>query len=186
MRTDARQEAKMRGFFVATILILLFQPAMASAPPCRADKAGRALDFWVGTWTVTNAAGTTLGHNRIDRVLSGCALIENWQGVRAHDEGKSLFTFDAARHLWQQVWVTPDTSRPGGLKHKTMTTARDDGAVRFEGEIALPDGTTMRDRTTLTPLPDGRVRQVIARSRDGGATWTTGFDAFYTRGKRKR
>jgi hypothetical protein len=37
------------------------------------------------------------------------------------------------------------------------------------------------DRTTLTPLADGRVRQVIERSSDGGTTWTTGFDAMYVR-----
>lgn len=171
----------MRGIFVAAILTALTMPAMAAEPPCRADPAGRTLDFWVGAWTVTDAAGTTLGHNRIDRVLGGCALIENWQGVRAHDEGKSLFTFDARRHLWQQVWVTPDTSRPGGLKHKTMTATLDGGAVRFQATIALPDGTTMLDRTTLTPLADGRVRQLIERSRDGGTTWKAGFDAYYTR-----
>jgi hypothetical protein len=39
------------------------------------------------------------------------------------------------------------------------------------------------DRTTLTPLSDGRVRQVIEISRDHGTTWQTGFDAYYTHPK---
>jgi hypothetical protein len=37
----------------------------------------------------------------------------------------------------------------------------------------------MLDRTTLTPLGNGRVRQVIETSRDGGKTWRVGFDAVY-------
>ncbi len=32
------------------------------------------------------------------------------------------------------------------------------------------DGSRVLDRTTLTPLPAGRVRQVIEQSRDGGDT----------------
>ena len=34
---------------------------------------------------------------------------------------------------------------------------------------------------TLTPLPDGTVRQVIERSTDDGATWQSSFDAVYRR-----
>jgi hypothetical protein len=37
------------------------------------------------------------------------------------------------------------------------------------------------DRTTLAPLPGGRVRQTIEISRDGGQAWTPAFDAFYVR-----
>jgi len=30
-------------------------------------------------------------------------------------------------------------------------------------------------------LPDGRVRQFFEQSTDGGETWTTWFEGFYTR-----
>ena len=95
-------------------------------------------------------------------------------------EGKSLFAYDAAAKRWEQVWVTADTSRPGGLKHKILTETLADGAVRFQGTLATKNGAVL-DRTTLTPLKDGRVRQTIEWSRDGGATWATQFDAFYLR-----
>jgi hypothetical protein len=39
------------------------------------------------------------------------------------------------------------------------------------------------DRTTLTPLPDDRVRQLIEISRDRGVTWQTNFDAYYAHPK---
>jgi hypothetical protein len=35
------------------------------------------------------------------------------------------------------------------------------GGVRFQGEIPHPDGTLHFDRTIPTPLPGGRVHQVI-------------------------
>ena len=55
------------------------------------------------------------------------------------------------------------------------------GGVRFQGEIPLEDNRSYLDRTTLTPLPDGRVRQVIEWSTDGGETWNIAFDAYYIR-----
>ena len=54
------------------------------------------------------------------------------------------------------------------------------GAVRFEGVVTLPDETQVRDRTTLTSLGDGRVRQVIETSPLDGDAWEIGFDAVYT------
>jgi hypothetical protein len=53
------------------------------------------------------------------------------------------------------------------------------GGIRFQGEIALPDGRLLLDRTTLAAEPNGEVRQVIEVSRDGGDTWRTTFDARY-------
>ncbi|MCH8287001.1 hypothetical protein IIB79_10830 [candidate division KSB1 bacterium] len=71
----------------------------------------------------------------------------------------------------------------GGTKEKTLIEELDNGAVVFQGEIMNPNGTSYLDRTTLTPLPDGRVHHVIETSRDDGKTWTVGFEAFYVRKK---
>jgi hypothetical protein len=170
------------------LLIALFAAAPAGAAtlpaptgqPCREQAAGRALDFWIGDWTVTNIDGSRAGANRVERSMGGCAVTETWHGVDKGDDGMSLFSYDARRKTWDQVWVTPDTARPGGLKHKTMTGILYAGAVRFEGRIAAQDGTIV-DRTTLTPWRDGRVRQTIEWSKDGGKSWKTVFDAFYNR-----
>jgi hypothetical protein len=152
-----------------------------ASQPCREQVQGRALDFWVGEWRVVNAGdGTAAGENRIARLLDGCAMIETWHGVDKGDDGMSLFTYDARRRVWDQVWVTQDTSRAGGLKHKTMTGILYANAVRFQGTIATPKGDIL-DRTTLTPWRDGRVRQTIEWSKDDGKTWKAVFDAFYIR-----
>jgi hypothetical protein len=92
-----------------------------------------------------------------------------------------MFTYDARRHTWDQVWVTEDTSRPGGLKHKTMIALNYANVPVFQGTIdAGKKGRTV-DRTSLTPYTDGRVRQKIEWSKDNGKTWKTVFDAFYIR-----
>lgn len=155
-------------------------PAAAqSPPPCDSLPGFHRLDFWVGQWDV-RVAGRTVGANRIERILNGCAILEHWTDAGG-GQGKSLFYYDVVADVWKQVWVTGRATAPGGLKEKTQVALRPDGGVRFQGRIALADGRTYLDRTTLTPLADGTVRQVIETSRDEGRTWQTGFDAIYIR-----
>jgi hypothetical protein len=143
-------------------------------PACDSIPAYHLLDFWVGEWAVSEK-GVLVGHNRIEKIAGGCALIENWQDVSG-EEGKSLFYYLRGRKDWKQVWV-----QPGGVKEKRLIARYPDGAVRFQGELPRADGSIVLDRTTLSPLPGGRARQVIEQSMDGGQTWLVGFDAVYTK-----
>lgn len=158
------------------IFALLGSQAQAQDSVCRTEDGARALDFWLGDWTV-HSNGEQVGTNGIVRALDGCAVFEHWEN-RFGNQGKSLFYFDAVANLWQQVWVTEDTSQPGGLKLKTMVGAGD-GMIRFQGTLEHPARGQYLDRTTLTRQPDGSVRQLIEISFDDGATWQPTFDAFY-------
>jgi len=140
---------------------------------CNGPVAHR-LDFWIGTWEVRNPAGGREGHNVIERVLGGCAILEHWTDADG-TAGKSLFYVDGPGGRWKQVWVT-DT---GAFKEKAEVTGFPDG-VRFQGEIPLADGRRIQDRTTLTALPDGRVRQLIEQSADGGKSWRA-WEGLYSR-----
>ena len=146
------------------------------------DKPGcdapvyRQLDFWVGTWDVRlDGRDNVVGTNIIEKTLDGCAIFEHWTDVRG-SSGKSLFYYHRADQVWKQVWVTD----LGRVKEKRMLPESTSAVVVFQGELRLDDGTRLLDRTTLTDLGDGRVRQRIAQSADGGATWNGGFDAIYT------
>ena len=142
--------------------------------PCN-TPAHRALDFWVGSWrVVTGANQQQVGKNSIHKILNGCAVIENWTSVTGA-EGKSLFYYHEAEKTWKQVWIT-DTQV---LKEKRLVATLEDGGLRFQGEVRRPDGSVVLDRTTLYPLPENQVRQVIEQSGDGGETWQVGFDALY-------
>src|SRR2546423_12191889 len=153
-------------------------PASAQAPagaPCRATVVSHNLDFWVGDWDVY--VGTALaGRDVVERILDGCAFTERWNGGGG-DEGMSLFAYDARKDLWTQNWITNNSANPGGIKLKVLR-AHSATSTTFQGEIEGKSGAVYYDRTILTVLPGGRVRQEIQMSRDG-VTWRTGFDAIY-------
>ena len=121
------------------------------------------------------------GTDRVEQILGGCAVLEHWVGTSAGDVGESFFYFVPASHRWKQIWTTPHAAMLGGLKEKELIAVYPDRGVRFQGNLATPSGATVMDRTTLTPLSDGTVHQVIEVSRDGGRTWVVSYDAIYTR-----
>jgi hypothetical protein len=162
---------------LAGLMVAIPAVGQGGAAPCTAVEAFGALDFWVGEWDV-QVEGRTVGSNTIARVLEGCAVTETWRAAGG-GEGRSLFYYLPGTGEWKQVWVTGRATAPGGVKEKTLLPGYDGGGVRFQGEITTPDGRSYLDRTTLIPLGDGRVRQHIEISTDGGASWRTTFDAVY-------
>ena len=166
----------MRALCFASLLIAVpaFAQPATPPPPC-ASAEHHQFDFWVGDWVVTNAAdGKYVGQNRIDAVLGGCALHENWIGAKG-GLGNSYNAFDTTRGMWHQTWV--DAS--GGLL--LLDGGFKDGKMVLEGEQKQPDGKPMRNRIAWTPMPDGRVEQRWDSTVDGGKTWQLQFDGIYAR-----
>lgn len=141
--------------------------------PC-GQPEHRVFDFWIGEWDVETRQGQHVGVNRIEKILGGCVLLENWT-ADSGGEGKSFNFYNPGTGQWTQTWVD-DSGRilevPGEFR---------DGAMRFEGEVYQKDGTKILDRMTFFPLGPDRVRQLIEYSGDGGKTWVTWFDGIYTR-----
>jgi hypothetical protein len=162
--------------------------AQQAAPSPCSTSVRTALDFWVGDWTVAlnTPQHERAGDDRVERAsfdkltMTSAAVIERWTDADG-SEGTSLFSFDPFACTWHQLWITSDPAQPGGLKHKDLVALLPGGGVRFQGAYPGRRVMTVLDRTTLTPRPDGTVRQVIEVSGDGGATWNAGFDAIYTR-----
>lgn len=163
---------------MAGVLFAQAADAAEQEPATCATTAGfQRLDFWLGHWDVY-VGDRKVGENHIEKILEGCAVTEHWQGSGGGG-GRSLFYYVPATETWKQVWVTGQATRPGGVKEKTLVEEMAGGGVRFQGEIILKSGRTYLDRTTLTPLEGGRVKQVVEVSRDGGSTWKATFDAVY-------
>ena len=171
----------MHALAAPLVMLLAFAgiaPAVAQAPPmpdCSASEH-RQFDFWVGHWNVTQA-GKPAGDNRIESILDGCALQENWTGASGF-RGRSLNLYNRERGQWEQFWIDSTGGRlllRGGLR---------DGAMVMEGVADKPDDTTgiaRRDRVTWTPAADGSVRQLWEASVDDGETWKVEFDGHYVR-----
>lgn len=166
----------MKNRLLLALTIAIPAAAAGDAPKNCADLDHYALlDFWLGEWTVY-ADNEQVGTNHIEKVLGGCAVMEHWTGAGG-GEGKSLFY--VVGDQWKQVWVTEWATRTGGVKEKFHQSIDGRDAVRFQGRIMAPDGSSYLDRTTLTPLQDGSVRQHIEVSSDEGETWESVFDAIY-------
>jgi hypothetical protein len=162
---------------VAALMVVPAPVLGQEMPACDAAPGFHRLDFWLGSWTVW-VDDQQVGTNLIRTVQAGCAIEEHWEDV-AGGTGQSLFYYLPATGEWKQVWVTPSARAAGGVKEKSLVEGAPAGGVRFRGTIVRADGTDYLDRTTLTPMDGGRVRQHIEISTDDGASWRTTFDAEY-------
>jgi hypothetical protein len=161
---------------IAQVLVRAAPVNAAEPAPGCADSQARQFDFWIGQWRVTEN-GKLAGHNHIERVLGGCALIENWSGAKG-GSGKSLNFFDRNDGLWHQTWID------GGGGALFLAGKFEDGAMRLEGERPGADGKpSTRHRITWTPLADGSVRQLWESTPAGKVEWTRQFDGLYVRAK---
>ena len=147
-------------------------PGQPRPNPCDAAEY-RHFDFWIGNWEVKGPAGQTIGNNVIEPLAGNCGVHENWKGARG-GSGRSLNTYVRTDGKWHQVWV----GTGGGLLH--LIGGLKDGAMVLEGPSPGPNGTTVLNRVTWTPMPKG-LRQHWETSNDAGKTWTTAFDGFYSK-----
>jgi hypothetical protein len=145
----------------------------APAPACTSEEKSNQFDFWVGDWDVT-AGGQPAGHNRIEAILDGCVIQENWTGTSG-SKGTSLNFYNPTTDEWEQFWVWRNGTK---IHTKGQFT---DGKMILQGEATNIQGVTTLNRITWSENDDGTVRQFWEVSSDGGETWTVGFDGLYTR-----
>lgn len=184
------REAYAAGFTAVTVLTsdpllsglagnpgfdALLAEMSVQAYPCEHDARFSEFDFWVGVWEVRDAAGNLAGTNRIAKVERGCLITESWTGASG-STGFSINYLDAADGKWVQIW-----NSAGGTQINYRGGMTEEG-MRLVGEInSAGGGAAAPFRGLWTLLPDGRVRQLFEQSNDGGTSWTTWFDGYYTR-----
>lgn len=147
-------------------------PAAAQTSPRCAGPEFRQLDFWIGTWTVTDPDGDVMGESTVVPTLDGCAVREDWSSGQMH--GTSINAFDKPEAVWRQMWV----DNLGAVLRLAGDWQQD--RMVLVGDRLGSDGKTRRLRVTLSQRDDGTLRQVQERSEDGGRTWTVIFEGRYT------
>jgi hypothetical protein len=144
-------------------------PSGCSAPEFR------KFDFWLGDWDTFDAGdpATSVARTHIDLIAGGCAVHELYEQTDGLI-GDSILSFDPARKVWQQTWVT----NRGSLM--VIAGGRNDGGLTLEGEMHIRDGRTLLQRITWRAERSG-VREASMISRDGGKTWEPAFDVLFQR-----
>jgi hypothetical protein len=143
-----------------------------SAMPC-AEGAYRQFDFWIGDWDVFDVErpAVVVARARVGLILNGCVLHEVYQSLDGH-KGESFTIYDATRDTWHQSWVNDHgylLTIEGRLQSSSMI---------LEGIDHLPDGRPRQVRGEWRPQEHG-VREVAARSTDGGISWVPWFDLLF-------
>jgi hypothetical protein len=156
-------------------LVLLLAVAPGGVQPAVCGPA-RALDFWVGHWTVTNAKGQVVADSVIEVVAGDCGVLERYTGrpgpAGQRYLGAGLHVVDPGSGMWTQLW---SDNRPGITK---MQGREAGGAVVYEWTVVDPNRRNIPKRYTLSKQGD-RVRQLGERSDDNGKTWSVEFDLRY-------
>jgi tetratricopeptide (TPR) repeat protein len=168
--------ASLRGDARFATLVSAIQHATR---PCEFDPAYRQFDFWVGEWEVTPVGAppnTPRPQSRIEKILNGCVILENWMPPNAAG-GKSFNSYNAQTRKWEQFWV----DSVGTVIH-FIGEARD-GNMYYTAESTAPSGAKTLGKMTFFNLGPDRVRQLWEQSTDGGKTWSVAFDGMYNRKK---
>ena len=155
-----------------SVLFLSALPLLAQSTPgrCKSAPEYQQFDFWVGDWEVRDAKGVLQGKNLVTKEHDGCVVLEHWDS--GDQTGTSPNMYDFRTKKWYEAWFDSFGNMlimSGGLEGKSMV---------MQGERRTPEGQTALERTSWTPLDDGRVRQVWDYSMDDGKTWKVRFEGF--------
>ena len=159
------------AIFMFVTMALLGGVAPASDRCADAVKSHQ-FDFWIGEWEVT-ANGVVAGYNRIEPIMDGCALQENWQSVDG-TSGVSLNYYDPRDDQWHQYWLWQN-----GTTLPLLSGRFTDGKMLLSGKGKNGKGEMVHSRITWTDNPDGTVRQLWEISKDSEKTWQVVFDGLY-------
>jgi hypothetical protein len=160
----------MLAFLVASNLSIA---ATSPRPAGCAAAEYHQLDFWLGDWDTFEFtdATTSIARTHVTRIAAGCALHELYEQTDGLI-GDSILSFDAARKVWQQTWVT----NYGSLM--AINGRFKDGTMTLEGEMHGGTGSSMLQRITWK-AEGGGVRESSVMSKDGGKTWEPAFDVVF-------
>ena len=160
-------------FIAGQILVTRFSFSAQSTTsgPCFGPEY-HEFDFWLGDWDSFDVASATKDARvRVDKILDGCVIHEDYQSVDGH-KGESFSIYDASRKVWHQSWVTNRGKLlmiEGGMREGAMVlTGVDRTASREECQV----------RGIWKPV-EGGVRETAFTSTDGGKTWKPWFDLIF-------
>jgi hypothetical protein len=130
-------------------------------------------DFWLGEWECTWGEDG-VGSNRVERILEGKIIQENFEGGDFH--GISVSAWDAERRLWCQTWVDSSGSYldfTGGFRHGQMVLSRD----------AIVRGEACQQRMVWYNITKDEFDWNWESSDDEGETWKVLWQIKYRRKK---
>lgn len=160
------------GKFIIQLLFLTLGISVARAQ----DESETAFDFWVGEWEVhwyAQDSSVVKGSNHIEKILDGKVLQEHFEAPDSGFKGTSISVFNPAEKNWYQSWA--DNS--GGYFHFRGIT---EGGKRIF-TMTEEDARGALYRMVFSDITDNTLTWTWEGTRDGGKSWKTAWQIFYTR-----
>lgn len=162
--------------FLVAFILWIGSAARAQEDTCACCTDNHmAFDFWVGTWKVTDAEGSFVGRNRIDKVEDGCVLREHWTSSKENFSGTSLNFYNSKTRQWEQLWVNNFGNH---LKLKGNRVGNQ--MILSSEDFVHTDGNTYQNRITWTLNDNGTVRQLWEVLQDDKVSNVV-FDGLYSK-----
>ncbi len=136
----------------------------------------KKFDFWVGEWDVYNPQEQKVGDSKIEKILKGAVILENWTGINGYT-GKSFNIYNMDKRKWVQYWVD-ENSIPIYFEGN-FDSAKN--AIVYYSYDHTKDKSPYIRRLTFYNLSSNKVRQFSQRSSDEGKAWSTEYDFTYIR-----
>jgi hypothetical protein len=133
-----------------------------------------ALNFWVGDWKVSDSGGCELCSSKVELALDGCELIETWTSGGKF-RGGNVHAYSAEDRHWHQLNVDNH-----GHVHVFEGTVGDHG-LEYSGVSKNEAGGDVLNRMDIVKQSSNRVKVWWRKSADSGKTWTTAYEAIYSR-----
>jgi hypothetical protein len=164
---------------VAVACISLVPRVYGAAPagPCSTNPESRALDFWLGDWSIAGPGSSPAAKSSVTAVLDKCVIVESWDGGRGHI-GENWFGYNADDKSWHGMFADNQ-----GRVHVFLNGKVASGSAEFSGPSEGTDGVTIVNRVRIVRIGPDRVEQIWEKSSDHGATWANEFRGEYSRKK---
>jgi hypothetical protein len=168
---------KPLGVVCALILLSGSQHAMhaQSAESCVSNPDNRALDFWLGQWSVAAPGSAPTSTSTVALELNKCVVVERWDGGRGHT-GENVFAYSVDDRGWHGLFADNE-----GRVHVFFDGKASPGMTQFTGPSQGANGETILNRVTIRKISTDQVEQAWEKSSDGGKSWEIAFRGEYTR-----
>lgn len=148
--------------------------------PCREPDFDQ-FDFWVGNWDLSwpaeqmgGESGTIgSGTNRVERVLGGCVIEENFATGDGNFRGHSVSVLDSRERVWRQTWV----DSAGG--YISLAGSYDGEKLELRTEPVEREGDLALNRMVFHAITETSLQWDWQGSRDGGETWVDLWNITY-------
>jgi len=176
MNHTLRKRTGRSVLVIAVMLAAWFTPTrtLAADTSCAANPKSRALDFWLGDWSIAAPGGGPDASSSVTPDLDHCLVVERWKG--GDETGVNFFGYSPDDKSWHGLFANNQ-----GHIHVFFDGTVASDIAEFTGPNKGSDGRTILNRITIRRIDANHAEQMWEKSPDGGKTWTTLFRLQYTR-----